>query len=144
MDRVDMLITKPLPHFWSFLSFWKTFHDHMWTKQNSTILFGTLKTSKKEEDELVPKKKTLTPPYFQISYHPHFLFFWNNLQSYGSAIWNFTKPFWSAKTIEWRPKILSSRIQTNHMCQPTCPWPPSLGKNIPCWILHQFEQFLLP
>jgi hypothetical protein len=96
-----MPITKPLPYFWSFLSFWKTFHDHMWTKWKFTILFGTPKTKKQEEDELVQReKKTFIPLYIQISYLPHFLFVLNNLKSYGNAIWSFTKPFWSAKTIE--------------------------------------------
>jgi len=34
------------------------------------------------------------------------------------AIWSFTKISRSEKTIEWHSKMLSSRIQTNHMCQP--------------------------
>jgi len=34
------------------------------------------------------------------------------------SIWSFTKNSRSEKTIEWHSKILSSRIQTNHMCQP--------------------------
>ncbi len=28
----------------------------------------------------------------------------------------FTKPFWNAKTIHWHPKILSSKMQTGHIC----------------------------
>ncbi len=45
--------------------------------------------------------------------------------------------------IEWRPRILSSRMQTSHMCQLTCPWSPSLGKGISCSFLHRFEWLLL-
>jgi hypothetical protein len=100
-------------------------------------------TSKKKMNLFKEKKKTFRPPCFQISYLPHFLFVLNNLKSYGSFIWNFTKSFSSAKTIEWRPKILSSKMQIGHMCQPTCPWPSSLGKDISCSFLHQFEHFLL-
>jgi hypothetical protein len=57
MDRVDMPMTKPLPYFWSFLSFWKTIHDHKWTKWKFTILPRTPKTKKQEEDELVQREK---------------------------------------------------------------------------------------
>jgi hypothetical protein len=113
MDRVDTPITKPLPYFWSFLSFWKMFHDHRWTKWKFTILVGTPKTKKQEEDELVQRgKKTFRPLLFSNFISFSFLVVLNN------GIWSFTKPFWSAKTIEWHPKILSSRIQTGHMCQP--------------------------
>jgi hypothetical protein len=118
MDRVDMPFTKPLPYFWSFLSFWKTFHDHKWTKWKFTIFLGTPKTKKQEEDEIVQREKNIIfrPPYFQISYLLHFLFVLNNLKRYGSAIWSFTKPFWNVKTIEWCPKIINSKIQIGHMC----------------------------
>ncbi len=71
------------------------------------------------------------------------MFVLNNLKSCGSAIWIFPKAFWSAKTIEWRSKILSSRPQTGHICQPTCPWPPSSGEGMSCSNLHWFEWFLL-
>jgi hypothetical protein len=54
------------------------------------------------------------------------------------------KKNWNAKTIEWHLKILSSRMQTGHICQPTsCLWPPSLVKDISCSFLHEFEWFLL-
>jgi hypothetical protein len=53
MDRVD----TP-----SFLSFWKTFHGHMWTKWKFTILLGTPKTKKQEEDELVQREKKHLDP----------------------------------------------------------------------------------
>jgi hypothetical protein len=120
------------------------FHDHRWMKWKFTILVGTPKTKKQEEDWACSKreKKHLEPPYFQISYLHHFLFVLNNLKIYRSAIWRFTKPFWSAKTIEWHSKILSSKIQIGHMCQPTsCMWTPSLGKNISCSFFHWFEWF---
>ncbi len=52
--------------------------------------------------------------------------------------------FWSEKKIEWHPKILSSKMQIGHTCEPTsCPWLPSLGEGISCSNLHWFEQFLL-
>jgi hypothetical protein len=67
MDRVDTLITKLLPYFWSCLFFWKTFHDHMWTKWKFTILLETSKTKKQEEDDLVQrKKKHLDPLIFKF------------------------------------------------------------------------------
>ncbi len=53
------------------------------------------------------------------------------------------KPFWNGNIIKWRHKILSSKIQTSDNCQPTSPWPPSLGEGISCSNLDQFEQFLL-
>jgi hypothetical protein len=69
MDKVDTPIIKPLPYFLSCLFFWKTFHDHGWTKWKFIILFGIPKTNKQEEDELVQReKKTFRLPYFQISY----------------------------------------------------------------------------
>jgi hypothetical protein len=52
----------------------------------------------------------------------------DNLKSYESSIWSFTKPFSSAKTIKWHPKILSSKMKIGHMYKPTCPWPLSFGK----------------
>jgi len=57
MDKVDTPIIKPLPYFLSCLFFWKTFHDHGWTKWKFIILFGIPKTNKQEEDELVQRKK---------------------------------------------------------------------------------------
>ncbi len=57
----------------------------------------------------------------------------------GCGIWTFTKPLWSEKTIDLHPKTLSSGMQTGHMCQPTCPWPPSFGEGISCSFFHQFE-----
>jgi len=39
--------------------------------------------------------------------------------------------------------LLSYKMQTSHMCQPTCPWPPSLGEGISWSFLHRFEWFLL-
>jgi hypothetical protein len=92
---------------------------------------------------LFQKKKPFKFSYFQISCLPHFLFILNNFKSYENTIWSFTKPFWNTKTIEWRWKILNSKMQIGHMCKPTCPWPPSLGKGISCSFLHQFEWFLL-
>jgi hypothetical protein len=56
MGRVDTPITKSLPYFWSFLSFWKKIHDQGWTKWKFTIFLGTPKTKKQEEDELVQRK----------------------------------------------------------------------------------------
>jgi hypothetical protein len=44
-------------------------------------------TTKQEEDELVIReKKTFRPPYFQISYLPHFLYVLNNLKIYENVI----------------------------------------------------------
>jgi hypothetical protein len=126
------------------LSFWKTFHDHGWTKWKFIILLGIPKTKKQEEDELLQReKKTFKLLYFQISYLSHFLFVLNNVKNYGSTIWSFTKHFWSAKTIEWHSKILSSRMQIGHICQLTCPWPLSLGENISYSNFHRFERILL-
>jgi hypothetical protein len=136
MDRVDTPITKPLPYFWSFLLFWKTFDDHMWTKWKFTILLKTSKQRSKKRMNLFKEKKTFRPIYFQISYLPHFLFVLNNLKSYGNTIWSFTNPFWSAKTIKWRPKILSTIMQTGHMCKPTsCHDPLHLKKT---YLVHFF------
>jgi len=43
--------------------------------------FRTPKIKKQEEDELVKKEnKTFKPPYFEISYLPHFIFVLNNLK----------------------------------------------------------------
>ncbi len=39
--------------------------------------------------------------------------------------------------------LLSYKMQTSHMCQPTCPWPLSLGEGISWSFLHRFEWFLL-
>jgi hypothetical protein len=86
---------------------------------------------------------------FWKAFHNHrwtkWIFFaLNNFKNYGNAIWSFTKPFWNAETIKWHPKILSSRIQTSHMCQSSsCLWPPSLGKCISCSFLCWLEQFFL-
>jgi hypothetical protein len=44
----------------------------------------------------------------------------NNLKSYESAIWSFTKPFSNAKAIKRHPKILNSKTQIVHMCLTTC------------------------
>jgi hypothetical protein len=119
----------------------------MWPHVNQVKIYNTSWNSKNKEARrewaCSKRKKTFRSPYFQISYLLHFLFVLNNLKSYGSVIWSFTKPFWSAKTIEWCPKILSFRMQTGHMCQPTCPWPPSLGEGIYWSFLHWFEWFLL-
>jgi len=49
MGRVDTPITKPLPYFGSFFSFWKKNHDHGWTKWKFTIVLGIPK--KKEQQQ---------------------------------------------------------------------------------------------
>jgi hypothetical protein len=46
MGRVDAPITKPLPYFGSFFSFWKKIHDHGWTQWKFTIVHG-----KKEQQQ---------------------------------------------------------------------------------------------
>jgi hypothetical protein len=145
MDWVDMPITKPLPYFWSFLFFWKIFHDHMWTKWKFTILFGTPKTKKQEEDELVQReKKHLDPLTFKFHVFLISCLFWMILKTMEVPSEILQNLFWRSKTIDWHPKILSSRMQIGHMCQLTsCMWPPSLGKGISCSFLHWFERFLL-
>ncbi len=83
------------------------------------------------------------PIHFEKAYFAHSLIDLRNFYCIRCAIWSFKKPLWCAKTIEWLPKILRSRVQTGHMCQPTCPWPPSLREGISCLFLYHFEQFLL-
>jgi hypothetical protein len=51
------------------------------------------------------------------------------------------KKNWSAKTIKWRPKILSSKIQTSHMCQPHHACDPFTWKGISYSFLPWFEWF---
>jgi hypothetical protein len=113
--------------------------------ENLQYLLELQKQRNQKRIELVQRgKKNLEPPYFQISYLYHFLFVLNNLKIYRSAIWRFIKPFWSAKTIEWHSKILSSKIQIGHMCQPiSCMWASLLGKNISYSFFHWFEWFFL-
>ncbi len=54
------------------------------------------------------------------------------------------KKIWRPNKIYWHPNILSCRMQTSHMCQPTsCPWPHSLGKGISYSFLYRFAWFLL-
>ncbi len=87
------------------------------------------------------KKKTFKPIYFQISYLPHFLFVLNNLKNYGNTIWSFRKPFWSEKTIKWHPNIISTIMQTGHMCEPTsCHDPFHLIKT---YLVHSFINLMI-
>jgi len=141
MDRVDTLITKPLPYFWSFFFL----ENISWPHVNQVKIYNTSWNFKNKEARrgwaCSKEKKTIRTPYFQISYLSHILFVLNNLKSYGNIIWSFTKDFWNAKTIKWRPKILSTIMQIGHMCQPTCPWPPSFREDIFCSFLHRFEWF---
>ncbi len=133
MDRVDTPITKPLQKFWSFLFFWKTFHDHGWTDSKSTLFLKTPKTKKKKH------LYTLLSNFISSSFFVCFKQFEKLWKHY----LKFYKPFWNGKILGWCPKILSSKIQTSDNCQCTSPWPPSLGEHISCSNLHQFEQFLL-
>jgi len=110
--------------------------------ENLQYFLKLQKERSKKRMSLFKEKQTFRPFYFQISYFLHFLFVLNNLKSYGNTIWSFTKKHSSAKTTKWCPKILSIIMQNGHMCQPTCPWPPSFIKDIFCSFLHRFEWFL--
>jgi hypothetical protein len=52
----------------------------------NTFLEFQKQRSKKRMSFFKERKKTFRPPYFQISYLPHFLFVLNNLKSFGNII----------------------------------------------------------
>jgi hypothetical protein len=106
------------------LKLYKTF----WKCNDNKVISEDLKLQNSNWS-YVPTIPCLWPLHLEKTYFVHSFI---NLSDYfwiRCTIWRFTKPFGSAKIIEWCPKILSSRIQIGHMCQPTsCPWPPLTWK----------------
>ncbi len=58
------------------------------------------------------------PLHLEKAYFVHSFSNLSNFYCIRCAISIFTKAFWSEKTIKWCPKILSSKMQTDHMCKP--------------------------
>ncbi len=140
MDRVDTPITKPLPKFWSFCFFAK----HFMTMGEPIEPIENLHYFSKLQKQRRKKKEHLYPLLSNFISSSFFVYF-KQFEKLWKRYLKFYKPFWNGKILEWRPKILSSKIQTSDNCQRTSPWPPSLGEHISCsnLNLHQFEQFLL-
>jgi hypothetical protein len=59
-----MFITKHLSYLWSFLSYWKDFHDNGWAKWKFTIFVGFQQQRRKNKMSLFKEEKNIYSPLF--------------------------------------------------------------------------------
>ncbi len=116
MDKVETPITKPLPDFWIKN---KKFGKHFmtmgeWSEYLQYFLKPQKQRRKKRMSLFKEKKKHLDPLIFKFHFSS-FLGCFKQFKKLWKCYLKLYKPFWSAKIIEWRPKILSSWMQSGHI-----------------------------
>ncbi len=84
------------------------------------------------------------PLRLEKTYFAHSFIDLNDFCCIRCPIWRFKKINWSAKLIKCCPKILNSRIQIGHMCQPHHARDPFNWEGISYSFLHWFGRFDAP